>query len=73
MPPNTTTIDETTQQFEKLNLKKLAREVGCSYQVFPKDRVSICMYFIFFFFLMTSISLVPSSSTFRAHRSRPPW
>jgi sulfonate dioxygenase len=37
MAPNTT--DDTTQQFEKLDLKKLAREVG-SYQVYPKKTVS---------------------------------
>jgi sulfonate dioxygenase len=53
MAPNTTTADETIQQFEKLNLKKLAREVGCSYQVFPKETVCIYLYsfsFCIFFF-----------------------
>jgi sulfonate dioxygenase len=37
MAPNIT--DDATQQFEKLNLKKLAREAG-SYQVYPKKTVS---------------------------------
>jgi sulfonate dioxygenase len=37
MAPNTT--DDTTQQFEKLDLKKLAREAG-DYKIFPKKTVS---------------------------------
>ncbi|KAI8882159.1 TauD-domain-containing protein [Backusella circina FSU 941] len=35
MAPNTTSVDDTTQQFEQLDLKKLAREVG-SYSVYPE-------------------------------------
>lgn len=43
MPPNTTnnSIESVSEQFQKLDLKALAREKG-SYQVYPKTTVSIC-------------------------------
>lgn len=41
MAPNTTDAQETlNEQFQKLNLKKLAREQG-RYQVWPKVKVSL--------------------------------
>lgn len=43
MPPNTTdttTVESVSEQFQKLDLKKLAREQGL-YQVYPKATVSI--------------------------------
>lgn len=40
MPPSTnTSIESVSEQFQKLNLKQLAREQG-SYQIFPKTSVS---------------------------------
>lgn len=39
MAPNTTTTTETvSEQFQKLDLKALAREKG-AYQVYPKTKV----------------------------------
>lgn len=46
MPPNTTNSTETiSEQFQKLDLKALAKEKG-PYQIYPKTSVSVkpCLY-----------------------------
>ena len=52
MPPNTTNnpIESISEQFQKLDLKALAREKG-AYQVYPKISVSIVRFYTFYQYL----------------------
>lgn len=55
MPPNTTTnpIESISEQFQKLDLKALAREKG-AYQVYPKTSVSI-VHFLYILSISYSV------------------
>jgi hypothetical protein len=65
MAPNTTdnTVESVSEQFQKLDLKKLAREQGI-YQVYPKISVSKYIAFDPSYNFTNIYVIVPSSRAF---------